>query len=344
MMHTMIATATRSFAAAIILGAGLASAAAQSAGPVSTPLRPHLKAHVTVNANIVRIGDLIENAGVVADVPVFRAPDLGTTGAVPVAAVIEAVRPHALVGFDTGGATEIMVTRASREIPIAEIERTLAEAVSSRFNAGPSADITVTFDRDPSSLQVDPGASGSVSIARITYEVRTGRFDATLEIPTGAPQRGLLRLTGRAYATVEVVTVTHPIERGAVLKATDLAVERRPRIEVGRDAVIGMAHAVGLAARNGIRPGQPLRSADLTRPNLVQRGQMVTLVFEAPGLTLTMRGKANEAGAEGDTVSVLNEQSKRTVQGVVIGPGHILVSTAMPRFAATIPAAAATGR
>ena len=343
MMNTMIATATRTLAAAIVLGAGIASASAQSAEPVSA-LRPHLKAHVTVNASIVRIGDLIENAGVVADVPVFRAPDLGTTGTVPVAAVIEAVRPHALVGFDTGGVTEISVTRASREIAIADIERTLAEAVSSRFNAGPSADITVTFDRDPSSLQVDPGARGNVSIARITYEARTGRFDATLEIPTGAPQRGLLRLTGRAYATVEVVTVARAIERGAVLKAADLAVERRPRVEVGRDAVIGIAQAVGLAARNTIRPGQPLRSADLTRPDLVQRGQMVTLVFEAPGLTLTMRGKANEAGAEGDTVSVLNEQSKRTVQGVVIGPGHVVVSTAMPRFAASVPAAAATGR
>lgn len=332
----MIATAIRLLTAAATLGLGIVAAAAQSAEPA----RPHLKAHVTVNSGIVRIGDLIENAGVVADVAIFRAPDLGTTGTVPVAAVIEAVRPHALVGFDTGGATEIAVTRASREIPMSEIERSLAEAVSTRFNAGPAADITVTFDRDPRAIQVDPAAQGNVGIARLSYDARSGRFDAILEIPTGTTQRGLLRLSGRAVATVETVMVIRSIDRGAVLKASDLTIERRPRAEVGRDAVVGIERAVGMAARNIIRPGQPLRDADLTRPEIVQRGQMVTLVFEAPGLTLTLRGKATESGAEGDTVAVLNEQSKRTVQGVVAGPGHVVVSSSAPRFAANLPAAA----
>ncbi|RDV05192.1 flagellar basal body P-ring formation chaperone FlgA [Undibacter mobilis] len=335
----MIATALRIVAVTATLGIGIAAASAQSAEPA----RPQLKTHVTVNANIVRIGDLIDNAGIVADVAIFRAPDLGTTGTVPVAAVVEAVRPHALVGFDTGGATEITVTRAAREIPISEIERSLAEAVSSRFNAGPAADITVTFDRDPRAIQVDPSSRGDIAIARLSYDARSSRFDATLEIPTGATQRGLLRLSGRAYATAEVVMVSHSVDRGAVLRAADLQVERRPRAEVGRDAIVGIERAIGMAARSVIRPGQPLRSADLTRPEIVQRGQMVTLVFEAPGLTLTLRGKATEAGAEGDTVTVLNEQSKRSVQGVVVGPGHVVVSTTVPRFAANLPAAAGTG-
>ena len=336
----MIANALRLLAAAATLGFGIATADAQSAEPA----RPYLKGHVTVNSGIVRIGDLIENAGIVADVAIFRAPDLGTTGTVPVAAVIEAVRPHALVGFDTGGATEIAVTRVSREIPISEIERSLAEAVSSRFNAGPASDIIVTFDREPRAIHVDPAAQGRVGIARLSYEARNGRFDATLEVPTSATQRGLLRLSGRAVATVEAVTVIRSIDRGAVLKASDLTVERRPRAEVGRDAVVGIERAVGLAARNVIRPGPPLRDAALTRPEVVQRGQMVTLVFEAPGLTLTLRGKATESGAEGDTVSVLNEQSKRTVQGVVVGPGHVVVSTSTPRFAANMPAATGNRR
>jgi len=32
----------------------------------------------------------------------------------------------------------------------------------------------------------------------------------------------------------------------------------------------------------------------------------VTLVYEVPGLVLTMRGKALESGAEGDTINILN--------------------------------------
>ena len=40
-----------------------------------------------------------------------------------------------------------------------------------------------------------------------------------------------------------------------------------------------------------------------------------------------------DAGTEGDTVNVLNVESKRTVQGVVTGLGRVTVSTAPSRFA-----------
>src|SRR3569623_2353006 len=100
MMKSMIRTLT----AAALFAAAAHAALAQSAEPA----RPYLKHDVTVTSSVVRIGDLIENAGVVANVAIFRAPDLGTTGTVPVETVIAAVRPHALVGIATGGLTEVV--------------------------------------------------------------------------------------------------------------------------------------------------------------------------------------------------------------------------------------------
>ena len=60
----------------------------------------------------------------------------------------------------------------------------------------------------------------------------------------------------------------------------------------------------------------------------------MTLIYEVPGIVLTIRGKAADSGAEGDVISVLNEQSKRTVQGTIVGPGRVLVSNGSPRLAA----------
>ena len=76
------------------------------------------------------------------------------------------------------------------------------------------------------------------------------------------------------------------------------------------------------------------------KPEIVQRNEAVTLVYEVPGIVLTMRGKALEAGAEGDIVNVLNVQSKRTVQGTVSRPrpGHRsrrAAARAAPRSAAS---------
>jgi len=69
----------------------------------------------------------------------------------------------------------------------------------------------------------------------------------------------------------------------------------------------------------------------------VVRDQAVTIIYQVPGLYLTTRGKAIESGAEGDTVSVLNMQSKRTLTGIVTGRGQVTVQGAS-QSAPTAPA------
>src|ERR1051325_3759818 len=96
------------FAAAVVAAFGSPATAQVTAS--LQPVHPKLKAEATVTGDLVRIGDLVANAGIIADVPIFRAPDLGATGMVSAESVVEAVRGHALVGLDTGGLREVAVT------------------------------------------------------------------------------------------------------------------------------------------------------------------------------------------------------------------------------------------
>lgn len=326
-----------SFAALFALAAAPQAAHAASSRPV-------LKAEALVSGDLVRIGDLVDNAGIIANEPIFRSPDLGMTGSVPAAAVVEAVRAHALIGLDTAGLSEVKVTRAARMIPAKAVEDEVARALSEQYQLGPAKDITVSFDRMLRAMYVAPSAIGEPHVSRLTYDARSSRFDAEIEVPTGTTDRGIMRLGGRAQATVEVVVLTRAIERGAVIKDSDIEIERRPRAEFGRETVRERDRAVGLAARDNLQAGRPLRTADLMRPEVVSRNEMVTMTFDMPGITLTVRGKALEAGAEGDVISVSNEQSKRVLQGVVVGPGRVAVSAGSPRLAANLPAIGAGGR
>jgi flagella basal body P-ring formation protein FlgA len=318
----------------ILVAAALAASSAPAAA--ADQEHPKLRAEATVTGDIVRIGDLIDHAGIVAKVPIFRAPDLGSTGSVSADAVVEAVRAYALVGLDTGDLSEVLVTRASRAIPAKDIEDRIAQALSTQYALGPAKDIAVNFDRELRALQLEATAKGEPRVGYLNFDGRSGRFDVTLDIPTGATTRGTLRLSGRAAATVEVVTLTRPVERGEMIKSGDVVTERRPRAETDRDIVANADKAIGLAARASLQPGRPLRIADLMRPEQVQRNETVTLVYEVPGITLTVRGKAAEGGAQGDVIAVLNEQSKRTVQGVVDGPGRVIISTGAPRLVANL--------
>jgi flagella basal body P-ring formation protein FlgA len=76
---------------------------------------------------------------------------------------------------------------------------------------------------------------------------------------------------------------------------------------------------------------------------MVGRNEAVTLIYQVPGIVLSARGKAMEAGREGDTVNVLNVQTKRTIQGTVTGPGRVTVTSQSPRLAANLASAAPFG-
>ena len=324
-----------------ILALGLLFAlAAPLADPTAAQAQtPALRASVTVTGDVVRIGDLIDNAGAVAEVPIFRSPDLGSRGAVATDRIVEAIRPHQLIDIDTRGLTEVIVTHASRAITAQEIAARISQALSGHFGMGEARNVTVYFDRDIRALQVESDATGDLQVLGLTYDPRTTRFDVTFDLPTSATlHRQPARYTGTALETVPAVTVQHPVEHGEVLKESDLAIVRRPKTESA--AITDMSAVVGLAARHPLRPDQPLRMADLMKPEIVARNDTVTIVYQAPGLMLTLSGQAQEAGALGDTIGVLNVESKRIVQGVISAPGRVTVAALTNRVVDNAPKSA----
>ena len=289
---------------------------------------PTLRASVTVTSDVVRIGDLIDNAGSAALIPVYRSPDLGTTGTLTVGQVLSALRAKQVIGVMTGDIKEVQVTRLARTLASKEIENAVAAALERRFGLGDAANITITFDRSVAEMRLDASNSGALQPVATRYDARSGRFDIAFEIANdgnAAPTK--LRFTGTAVETVEVAVLTRDIDRADLLKSSDLSLERRPKAEVAGEPA-SRDRSIGMQLRRGMRAGTPIRAADLVRPDFVVRDQAVTIIYQVPGLYLTTRGKAVESGAEGDTVSVLNLQSKRTLTGTVTGRGQVTVQGA----------------
>ena len=315
-----------------LLAASATAAFAQGDDDIAAPV---LRASVTVSADVVRIGDVIEHAGTSAQIAIYRAPDLGTTGSLPTAKVLSALRAHQVIGVNTRDIREIQVTRLARTLESKDIEFQVARALEHRNGLGEAANLSLTFDRDLQDLRLDTSNTGAMQATAIRYEPRNNRFDVTFEIANDSvstPTR--LRFTGTAVETVEAAVLARNVERNEVLKASDVVVERRPKAEAGPD-IATRDRALGMQARRQLRAGQALKIADLAKPDLVQRDQAVTLIYEAPGLYLTIRGKALDGGTEGDVVNVLNLQSKRTVSGVVTGRGQVSISVATPRLPAS---------
>jgi len=304
----------------LLLAVGAVPAAAQGT--------PRLKPQATVASDLVRVGDLVENAGLASSTPIFRAPDLGETGTVPARAVVDAARAAGLIAIDTRGLSEVSVTHASRTIATDEIEQRIVALLTRRFPLGKPENLKLTFDRELQGIEVALTSTAEPAASRINYDRSTRRFDVTFEVADS--MRTQWRYTGVAVETVEAAVLSRAVARGDLVRQSDIVVQRRPKAEFSAEPPAAAAEIVGLASRGNLRAGQVLRNTDLMKPEIVKKGEIVMLNYEVPGIVLTMRGQAVESGAQGDMVNVLNPNSKRTIQGIVTAPGRVSVTAPKP--------------
>jgi flagella basal body P-ring formation protein FlgA len=284
---------------------------------------PRMRTNVTVASEIVTIGDLFDGAGKYAGIPVFRAPDLGRSGTVSAAEIAGAVETAGMTEYDSTGIEAVTVTRAGREVTTDEITDLLRTALAGPFAAERDR-IDITFDVPPGPLFAAPTAD--IRVARLARSASGTRFEAVIQ----ASQSGTaeyLRVTGAAVATIDAVTALRSLDRGEIVTADDLTVVRIAARQSLAGSAMSLADLVGLAARRTIRAGVPLSTSDFAAPNLVTRGEIVTIVYQKSGLLLTTRGKALENGARDAAIPVMNLSSNRVLTAIVTERGAVEVAT-----------------
>lgn len=311
------------------------SSAAQASAPVSAPQaaagKLRLRPDLTLSRDIVGFGDLISGLSPQdGALPAFRAPALGETGTIQVARIVEAALKNGIlreaIDLDSQGLAQVVVTRAARRVTGQDIEAAVKTALLERFGFDARA-FALVFDGGAPSVAVEPELSGEMVALDLTYDARARRVIGRLAVPGSAATRlKPVRVSGLLVETVDVVVPMRPIARGETLTAGDVMVERRARDAGTNDLLSEMRAAIGKVAKRSLLAGVALRGSDVQREEIVGRGEMVTLVYEARGVLISMRGRANEAGAMGDVISVINPNSKRVLQGTVSGPGRINVS------------------
>jgi flagella basal body P-ring formation protein FlgA len=126
-----------------------------------------------------------------------------------------------------------------------------------------------------------------------------------------------------ATRSVQALTYARNLMAGEIVGAADLAWSNTaiaPADAPGDPDVL-----IGMAARRPLREGSAVQARDLSAPMVVKRDEMISVVFESGGISLTLQGKAMKDAGVGESVQVLNPQSKKVIEAVVSGPGKAVV-------------------
>lgn len=302
----------RAFAFALLAFLPAAAAAQETAAP-----RPFS----VVEDPVLRLGDVFENAGPRAAQAIGAAPAPGRTLVLDAAQLSALARAHNLSWRPLSAHERAVVERPGRPVPREEIDAAL-RADLSRMGVDPDAEL----DLGPLLPPVVPSASiAHVSAEGTSLDAATGRFSSTIVVLAEGVPTARMRLAGRAVPTQPAVVATRRIGLGEVVGPADVRLVRLRAERVRPGTAQGLEQVVGQQLRRPVAPDMPFAAADLQAPAMVEKNAPVTLVLEAPGLSLSAQGRALEAAPRGGVVSVMNLASRSVVEGTVVGPGRVRV-------------------
>ncbi|SFE55518.1 MULTISPECIES: flagellar basal body P-ring formation chaperone FlgA [unclassified Methylobacterium] len=314
--------------AAVILRALLAFLTFAALGALAIPAMARaeglrLRGDVTARGDVLTLADLVEGAPErLATRPLFRAPSLGATGTIQTRRILDAASALGLSGLETGGRLQIAVQRAARRLGPPEIEAALKRGLETGYGLN-AQNIAVRLDGDGPTLLAPLDLEGQAAALDLTYDPRTRRVAGLVTL---GERQVSLRVSGVVVELREVAVLTRNLNRGEPVREGDVALERRPRESVAPDAQGSATTILGEVAQNTLTAGTVLRVTDTAPPDLVARGENVTIVYETPSISLSMRGLSNDSGRMGAVVNVVNVASKKVLQATVIGPGRVSVS------------------
>lgn len=279
-----------------------------------------LRPHAIVDDAALRVADLFDNPGPRGAATLGAAPAPGRRIVIEAAQLGAIARGYGVPWRPLSGQERVVVERPGRALPRAEIEALLREELP-RLGMEPDSEIEIVGFIPP---MIPLAASHQAVLEGATMD--GNRFAATLVLSADGMATQRMRIAGRAVPTTPVIIATRRIALGEVLRAPDVRETRMRSERVRPGMATRLDQVVGQETRRPLAVEGMFALVDLGPPSLVGRNQPVTLLLDAPGLTLTAAGRALDSAPRGAMVPVMNLASRAVLEGQVIGPGRVRVA------------------
>ena len=154
------------------------------------------------------------------------------------------------------------------------------------------------------------------------YDSATGMFASRLIYGEGSE----IGFRGQAIVLVPALVPVERIQAGEILSQSDLKEIRIPYQTIPAGSVRYPSEMIGKQTRRVLIDNRPIPESSLIEPQIVERGDQVSIELAAGGLKLIAPGKAMEDGAKGDDVRVINLNSNKTITATIEASGLVRVA------------------
>lgn len=324
MTHPLKTLLPRALRLAVILAALFTGGVLVVAGAQAALASPSitLRSASTVKDEVIRLGDIFDGLTQNQDYVLGLAPKPGQDMTLNARTLMRIAIALDLPWRPRDSADQTVIRRSATLIGADDIRDTVEQALR---NQGVDGSFSLTFSSPVEDIALPNDSEGTIELVSLRIEPDKDRFTAELAAPSAKNPVRNLSLSGQIERTVELPILNRDLRNGDIITQADIAFLEVNARDIGKDCLLRAEDLVGMTPRRMVLSGKPIRTVDIQSPKMVSRNGKVLITFQKGPMVLTAEGRALQDGAKGESVRVVNVASSRTIQGVVSGPGEILV-------------------
>lgn len=281
-----------------------------------------LRASAVVKDGSVRLGDLFGGLDAERDSRVVaKAPAAGKDAVLTAQWLEKIAKANGLEWKPERPDATITVTRTAAEIEKEEIFPLVLKELR-QAGAADEADVLLFGDFP---LKIPAGKAYDIAFEDTVLRAGGKTFRTKAVVRTD-DEKLSFALSGQIKPFALFPTASNRLTAGQILTEADIAMKKIPLDRIRRKTVAAKtADLIGKEVKRPLGAGDIITADDVRSRVMVAKGKLITLSFRKGGIMLSAQGKALENGGLGDTVRVMNTQSKSVVQGTVTGPEAVEV-------------------
>ena len=296
----------------------LMMAVAMTAFMVSQAFAATLNPDVVIEGDQITVGDIFEGAGTSAGHVLAPAPAMGkpmTLNARDLKRISDAFN---LGWSPSGGAAQAVIRRTAKTVDRYDIEAALQEKLAMEF---PGKTFDLELPQEAAAFFVPGKETPDIRVDSFSHDPSEGAFSAV--VSAGGVRKDV---QGRLHMIERVPVLKSALRQGDIISADDIEFMDMRARDISQNMIVDAKKLVGRTPRRGVAAMKPLSPGDLSLPQVVKKGDLVTMALNSNALSLTAQGRALENGAEGEVVSIMNTVSKQVIEAVVTGPQSVSVN------------------
>lgn len=282
---------------------------------VSSPaLASSLKSSATIQDDVIRLGDLFDGLSEEAATVLGAAPKPGKEMVLNARTLMRIASAYNVSWQPESVTDQVIVRRTAHTIGTDEIREVLQQAIAAK---GYDGKFELLLNNPDAQIIMGGNQIPTLDVKSLNVFPTRNVFEAVLVAPSKENPVHSIALSGQIQQVIDVPVLKSAIKSGDIIGSSDIDWMEIPVKSVSGDLIMDADDMIGKTPARMLVANKPVRVREISAPQLIDRGEEITILYKQGVVNLSVKGKAMQNGVLGETIRVLNVASNKSVMAQV---------------------------